>query len=273
MSKLYRVKYDVAAMLLVGAHYGAAEGVALLAAVAEETKGDLNSLWRTYFTQDGGTVQRPPESYRTEAVATGSQHAALVSLHRSLSSGPEEARAELATEIDLRVWDGVGRFAKRVGPRLSKHSPSAPVGALWPFSVLLPKSEISRAGLGVWAAVFASSLPRCLSISRGLGSLVHERGAVGASSASRSVGAFSASRSVGATVGPAGRRPRKFALPEGLSGEATIGDVAVCARLSLNHGGAGGKPMPPQAEFATVVKASPEASAAFSALLAARAGL
>jgi hypothetical protein len=58
-----------------------------------------------------------------------------------------------------------------------------------------------------------------------------------------------------------------------VSANATQGDIAVCARLSVNHGGAGGKPMSPQAEFATLIKASSSASDAFSALIAVRANL
>ena len=254
LSKTFRVSYDVAVLLMVGARFGAAEEVALLAAVAEETRGELNALWRTFFTQDGGAVQRPPKSFQAEAAARGSQHAALVSLHKSLSAGPEELRTKLSAEVDLRVWEAVGRFAKRVGPKLAKHSPEGrgALDKLWPFSAFLPSAEISAEGLGAWAAVLAYSLPRCLTLARGglEGSLAHAGGAAGE-----------------------GKASRKFAVPDDVSGKATQGDVAACSRLSVSHGGAGGKTMPPQAEFATVYRAAARSSESFSALLSARASI
>jgi hypothetical protein len=283
LSKTFRVGYDVATMLLVGGYFGAADEVALLAAVAEETRGDLNALWRTFFTQDGGAVQRPPKSYQSEAAARGSQHAAIVSLHRCLTSGPEELRNKLSTEIDLYVWDAIGRFAKRVGPRLSKRSPSASAALAksWPFSAFLPRAEISSQGLGAWAAVLAASLPRCLLVSRGGadGVLAHAGGAL-AGAGGALAGAGGALAGAGGALAHAGgaqprgaAAPRKFAIPDDVSGKATQGDVAACARLSVNHGGGGGKPMAPRAELATVFKATSKASEAFAGLVSGRAAL
>lgn len=277
VARTFRVRYDVATMMLVGTYYGASADAALLAGIAEETKGELNALWRTFFNADGGTVQRPPKGFLTVASEEGSQHAALARQYAELTEGRKSAQENAARDVDWRVWEGVGRFVRRVGPKLESFVKPSEVEVLskrWPFDILLPATVISKARIGMHAAVFVANLPRALVVSRGGsgGRPVLDVAAEGSGEAT--TGATNLSRKKERDSKPETlSAPIVFSLPEDLSSNSTAGDVAVCGRLSVSHGGAGAKTFPPQAEAVTIFKAASSASENFANVVSRRAGL
>jgi hypothetical protein len=142
------------------------------------------------------------------------------------------------------VWLAASRFAARAQARLIKfrlRNERAVLNA-WPFSAVRDRREIGETSKGLAVALLLSKLPRALVLRRG--------GADGVLLASMP---GAAEKKKGAAT---------YAIPSEIAGKA--GDIVVCDRLSVTHGGAGGRSVPPQAEFATLFKSSAALSAALA---------